>query len=34
VGKAQVKLSFAAWTDGKVSPATDELQIIRPEPKK
>jgi hypothetical protein len=32
LGKAQVKLSFADWREGKVAPATFEVPVVDPEP--
>jgi hypothetical protein len=32
VGKAKVTLSFPAWEEGKVTPATFEIQVAEPEP--
>jgi hypothetical protein len=29
-GTAKVKLSFAAWKEAKISPATDDLKLVRP----
>lgn len=31
-GKAKVTLSFPAWKEGKVSPATFEIPVAEPEP--
>jgi hypothetical protein len=33
-GKAKVTLSFAEWKEGKVAPASFEIPIVEPEPKK
>ena len=32
-GKARVTLSFGAWKEGKVAPATFEVPIVDEEPK-
>jgi hypothetical protein len=33
-GNAKVTLSFPEWKEGKVAPASFEIPIIEPEPKK
>jgi hypothetical protein len=32
-GKVKVTLSFPAWKEGKVAPATFEVPVVDPEPK-
>jgi hypothetical protein len=33
LGKAKVAVSFSAWREGKVAPATFEVAVVKPEKK-